>query len=108
MDLQKFNNDGTPVLDEDGNFVYELYIEPDWSKFRLYFSINSDWVVYTTKIPPFFSASLTSLILQQNPDVMVINSIVSKMLELVTPPNNVIETWQSIANICNTGIQFIK
>lgn len=108
MDLQKFNNDGTPYLDDNGNFVYDEYIEPDWSKFRLYFSINNDWVVYTTKIPPFFSASLTSLILQENPDVLVINSIISKMLELVTPPNNVVETWQSIADISNTGIKFLQ
>lgn len=107
MKTLKLNEDNSPLLDKNGEFIYEEYSEPDWSKFRLYFSINTDWVSYTTKIPPFFSASLTSLILQQNPDVATINSLISNMLQVATPSNDTIQTWQSIADICNTGIKFI-
>ena len=92
MDIQIFNSDGTPVIDNDGNFVYEQELLPNWDGFKSEFARNESWIVYGDT-SPLLSSRIETLAILDHPDVPTINNMIQMLFSINPPSEDELNEW---------------
>ena len=106
MDKLKIDEEGKPILDENGNFIYEPYIFPNWNRFKFLLSIKESWITYTNT-NPYMSSILTMLILQEPVEVDKLQRMMDYAFYISAPSEISRTEWDEVAKLCHIPLKII-